>query len=307
MTIKSFFFFIISITIIFHSQLIQAKTKNSIIVSIKPIHSLAIQVAKGIVPLKLLLNQPVDPHDYQLKPSDARLIHKAHVIFWIGKPFEEFLIKPMSTLSRTTASYSLYQSPGIKLYSLTREAQKTDPHAINKINSSSINPHVWLDPNNAKWISRQIAKVLIAKDPDNTQKYRDNLHALETRLKNLEAQIIEKLAPVSQRPFIVIHDAYTYFSKAFKLNMLGALLTNEDQRIGAKTMIAFKNKIRKHNIQCIITEPWGSQGLTDALTEGIETKIGRIDPLGSALPAGEEQYYKMMMSIADTLVDCLSP
>lgn len=71
-----------------------------VVATIVPIHSLAASVMQGVGTPELLLPGGASPHAYSMKPSDARKLRQANVIFWVGPNIESFLTKPIKTLGR---------------------------------------------------------------------------------------------------------------------------------------------------------------------------------------------------------------
>ena len=81
-------------------------------------------------------------------------------------------------------------------------------------------PHIWLDPMNAKVILNEMAEHLIENDQTNASKYKDNLKKankdLDKLIKNVKSELNKDFKS------IVFHDAYQYFEKRFDVNILGA-------------------------------------------------------------------------------------
>ena len=81
----------------------------------------------------------------------------------------------------------------------------------------SFDPHVWLDPENAKAMAAAVAAELAKADPANAATYTANAEAFARSLDALSAAIAAELAPVKDKPYVVFHDAYQYFEKRFGL------------------------------------------------------------------------------------------
>lgn len=62
-----------------------------VVVSIKPLHSLAAAVMEGVGEPTLLIEGAASPHDYSLRPSDARALQEADLVLWAGPSVEGFL------------------------------------------------------------------------------------------------------------------------------------------------------------------------------------------------------------------------
>ncbi|MGB1005665.1 MAG: zinc ABC transporter substrate-binding protein [Thalassobaculaceae bacterium] len=64
----------------------------------------------------MLVEGAASPHGYSLKPSQARLVRQAKVIFWVGPGLENFLVKPIDTLATDASAVSLLAAPGMELH-----------------------------------------------------------------------------------------------------------------------------------------------------------------------------------------------
>ena len=69
-----------------------------VVASIKPVHSLVASVMQGIGEPQLIIEGAGSPHTYSLRPSQARALQDADLIFWIGHELEAFLEKPVETI-----------------------------------------------------------------------------------------------------------------------------------------------------------------------------------------------------------------
>ena len=99
-----------------------------VVASIKPIHSLVAGVMRGAGEPKLLIAGGASPHTYSLKPSDARALQDADVIFWVGNDLETFLEKPLSGLPKMARVVELAAAPGITLLHSRANDLREEPH-----------------------------------------------------------------------------------------------------------------------------------------------------------------------------------
>lgn len=99
-----------------------------VVTTVKPLHSLAAAVMQGVGEPELLLPPGASPHDYALKPSDARALDQADVVFWVGAPLEAFLTKPVQSLAGDARVVALASAPGLTLLP-TRVGGAWEAHA----------------------------------------------------------------------------------------------------------------------------------------------------------------------------------
>ena len=92
--------------------------------------------------------------------------------------------------------------------------------------------HIWLDPNNAKVIVKEVANQLATLDTKNSKFYKMNADNTVDKLDNLINKIDKSIN--KKASFVTFHDAYQYFEKRFGIEALGALTINTDIQPGAK-------------------------------------------------------------------------
>ena len=91
-----------------------SKADLKVVTSIKPIHSLASYIMDGVGSPGLIVDGYNSPHSFQLKPSHAKMLEQADIIFWIGEDLENFLEKPLATIAKKAEKIELLEIKGIK-------------------------------------------------------------------------------------------------------------------------------------------------------------------------------------------------
>ncbi|MBO6782384.1 MAG: zinc ABC transporter substrate-binding protein [Alphaproteobacteria bacterium] len=168
-------------------------------------------------------------------------------------------------------------------------------------------PHAWLDPRNADAMVRAIADVLAELDPGQAARYRANAADILARLEALDAQLEAELQPVKGRPFVAFHDAYQYMERRYGLNAVGSITVSPEVTPGAQRVSEIRAKLQDVGAACVFSEPQFASNLVGVVTEGTRVNGGVLDPLGSAVPAGPDQYFTLMGDMADAFRTCLSP
>jgi zinc transport system substrate-binding protein len=285
----------------------------SVVASIKPIHSLVAAVMGDIGTPHLLLEAPSSAHHFTLKPSQARSLQAADIVFWVGPTMEQPLTKALATLAPQAQTLPLIESAGLVLINFDKvtpahekhdheKHDKHDEHA--KHDDHLINPHIWLDPQNAKIMLGVIAARLAKADPENASTYAANADSMAARLAILETDITSQLASYSAAKFLVLHDAHVYFERRFGLRNYGAITTEPDVMPTASRVKALRDELREHRFDCIFTEPFLGQKAVALIAEGSKVSIGTLDPIASNLPAGAQLYPDLLMNYAKALQSC---
>lgn len=91
----------------------KAMAEPNVVASIKPVHALVASVMEGVGTPELIVGGAASPHAYALKPSQARALENADLIFWIGHELESFLEKPVETIGSRARAVELIDSDGL--------------------------------------------------------------------------------------------------------------------------------------------------------------------------------------------------
>jgi zinc transport system substrate-binding protein len=100
-----FIFAILSFLTFFTS----ANSEIKVVTSIKPIHSLASYLMEGVGRPSLIVDGYASPHGFAMKPSHAKMLQEADIIFWVGEGLENFLEKPLKTVAKNAEKIELIE------------------------------------------------------------------------------------------------------------------------------------------------------------------------------------------------------
>ena len=310
-----FYTVIISLLICFSET--NADSNLNVVVSIKPFHSLVSGVMLGVARPELLLKGNFSPHTYSLKPSDAKKLQYADFVFWGGEALEGFLAKPIISLSKNAEVVSILEINGLKLRSVRTEShiRKSENFKSNSQNTpknqgaklrSAVDPHIWLDPENAKVITQKTVQILSDFDPENAQKFQKNGEKIIVRLNELDQQISSEMSEISDRTYLVLHDAYQYFESRYQLKSAGSITLQLEHFLGVSRLKKVQKMIKTSKVRCIFTEPQYSQKLVKTLIKDTSVKKGILDPIGADILPGPELYFDLLKNLSISLKSCLN-
>lgn len=274
----------------------------AVVASIKPVHSLVAGVMTGIGEPELLVDGTASEHDYALRPSQAKALTQADLIFWVGPQLETFLIRPLTALAPSAGQVALSTSAGVQLLPV-RDAD-TLREAQSVTDEKSHDMHIWLDPDNAAAMVREIAAQLQARDPGNATIYAKNAAALEVRLLASKHMIKARLDAMPTPPYMVFHDAYQYFEARFGLRPVAIISLDPERPPGAGRIRKLRRTILDANVACVFAEPQFEPRLIQTLTEGTPAKTAILDPLGAELHEGSGMYFMLLEQLAGSLTGC---
>ena len=301
----------------------------NVVTSIKPVHSLVAGVMNGVATPLLLIDNNASPHNYALKPSQARDLQNADLVIWIGHELETSLEKPISNIAANAQSLSLLDVEGLTLLTFeehedehhddeahegeheheeAHEEEHADEHGHadeHDHDHDGFDPHIWLDPQNAKILVRAIQNSLENLDPEHTAQYAANAEQMQQKLDALLDGTTTKLAGIHDKKFLVFHDGYGYFENRFGIHAAGSITLNPEVMPGADHISEIRQTVMNQNITCLFSEPQFEPRIIPTLIEGTATKSAVLDPLGANLENGPKLYFQLINNLADALVGCL--
>ncbi|NDB80277.1 zinc ABC transporter substrate-binding protein, partial [archaeon] len=68
--------------------IVPVNAEIKVVASIKPIHSLVSYLMDGVGKPDLIVDGYASPHGFALKPSHAKMLQSADLIFWVGEDLE---------------------------------------------------------------------------------------------------------------------------------------------------------------------------------------------------------------------------
>ena len=297
------------------------KAEISVVTSIKPLHSLTSYIMEGVGEPELIIDGVASPHNFQIKPSHAKMLQNADLVIWVGEDLESFLPTALKSIPKDAVVFELLDQSGLKKLKFREKnifeghddhghdehAKKEDDHDDHGHDDhghghGSFDPHIWLDPANAKVIVKKITNQLSKIDKDNASKYKANSKKV---IKDLDGLIKEVKNEINKdASFVVFHDAYQYFEKRFGLNVIGALTVNPDVMPGAEQLAEIREVIEHEKAKCIFSEPQFNPNIINSIASDTGVKTGVLDPLGANIDKGKNMYFDLIKDMSNSLKDC---
>jgi len=265
-----------------------------VLADLPAVHSLVARVMAGVGTPGLLLDAGADPHDFQLRPSTARALAAADLVFWVGPDLTPGLAHALSGGGAGGARRAV---------ALATVAGVTGrpPAALGE----GTDPHLWLDPANARRWTLAIAATLARADGANATRYGSNAAAAAGEIDALAAELTRTLAPAGATPIVVLHDAYGHFAAAFGLTVAAAIMAADGAAPGARHLARTRARVAALGPVCVFPEVGQDRRLARAVIEGTAARLGPpLDPEGAALAPGPELYPRLMRGLAEAIAAC---
>jgi zinc transport system substrate-binding protein len=292
-----------------------AMAAPKVIASIVPVHSIVASVMGDVGTPELLLSGKNSEHTASLSPQQLQGLGKADVVFMIGSGLEHKLAQVSGGEAVGGKQFvSLSEAPGIRTLPVRQggtfevhahEEHEGEEHDGDNEAFLKFDPHVWLDPENAKAMARAVAAGLSKIDHGNAKTYEANAAAFVASLDQLMADISAETKPAQGKPFVVFHDAYQYFEKRFGLTAVGSIADVSASAPSARRLNEIRSKLEETKALCVFREPQFDAKYVTVVLEGSKAKAGVLDPIGSGITPGPKAYAELLARLAKDTGDCL--
>ncbi len=167
--------------------------------------------------------------------------------------------------------------------------------------AGGIDPHIWLDPENAVIMAEEIARILIEFDQVNSEIYRDNVETVKAEIERAAAEAEYRMDRARRIKLITTHDSLQYLEHAYDLEVIGTFSSGTGVAAGLHAMADLYDQLGPNNCVLLdVSHPAGVKANTFA-----EIPIVEVDPLGSRFVGGSGYYQRLMEHLSDALSYCL--
>jgi zinc transport system substrate-binding protein len=161
-------------------------------------------------------------------------------------------------------------------------------------------PHIWLNPINVQAMVKLLAARLGKLSPENAAAYQQKAQALIQALSRLDQDIAQQMAGIVDKPFTVLHPAYSHFVNRYQLKQLDYLVINPESPIGAKHLY----ELSQYKMTCVFGEVGQGNQHIERIAAAAKAQVGQLDPLGSNL-ADDASITELLQGLADDFEACL--
>lgn len=182
----------------------------NVLATFYPLYDFAKNVGGDKVTVSILVPETVDVHDFDPTPSSIALVASADVLIYNGAGLEPWISSVVNAADNPNLKL-VDTSAGIQLLQVSPQFQS---------NNQTYDPHIWLDPVLVKQQVSNILNGLIEVDPADSQYFTQNAQAYQSKLDDLNSQIINATANVKTRYFVTFHEAFAYFAKEYNLTQI---------------------------------------------------------------------------------------
>lgn len=245
--------------------------KLSVVTTLFPIYDFARSIGGTKADVSLLLPPGVEAHAFEPRPSDAVKTARAGLFIYTNRFMEPWAEKFVAGLG-TEQLRVVDASTGVTLLPAGERHNHADHDHDH--HHAAMDPHIWLDPNNAIIMVETIRQAMAAKDPANATLYTANAAALKQKLTQLDAEYKSGLTSCKTRTLLHGgHYAFGYLAKRYNLQYEAAVSVNADAEPTPARMIELIKQVKKSGVRYIFSEEMVSPRLTEAIAREAGVKV----------------------------------
>jgi ABC-type Zn uptake system ZnuABC Zn-binding protein ZnuA len=232
-----------------------AEDRIRVVATTTDLRSLTESVGGDLIDAVSLVPASFDAEEYQPKPQDVLRLKDARLVVRVGLDYDLWFDRLLEAtaareLTRGGAGYvdASYGIAPLEVRGVT--IGPGDGHA-----HGSGNPHYWLDPKNAEFITANILDGLARIDPANAKAYEANRQAFLARLSAKLTEWEARLAPLKGMPLIAYHNSWPYFARRFRLDFADFLEIRPGVPSTPSHLAGIIEAMRTRGVRIVVREP----------------------------------------------------
>jgi zinc transport system substrate-binding protein len=249
---RQFFAFILSSILSFNLFSKGVTTVNAVVTSFYPLYFFTSQITGDQINVINITPPGTEPHDYELSPSDTKVVENASLLILNGGNLETWGNK----VSPKSGKF-IYASDSF----------------------TSKDPHTWLSPKHAIKEVRTILNGLINVYPTQKNQFENNAALLISKLETLDRKYQTGLKNCQTRDFVTSHLAFSYLAADYNLNQVAISGISPDEEPSLKQMAQVVDFVKINRIKYIFFETLLSSKLADTISQETGAKTLVLNPI----------------------------
>ena len=249
-----------------------------------------ITAGTGVTVTRLVTESVSCLHDYSLNVDQVKAVEAAQLIVISGAGLEDFMHDILHDRNTIDAS------AGIGILECAHEHDHAHDHAHHHETDS----HIWLSPDNAKRMAKNICEGLSAQYPQHRDAFEANLEALLADIEVLDHYAHEQLETLTTRDLITFHDGFGYLAEAFHLHILEAVEEESGSEASAQELKHLISLVREHDLPAVFTECNGSASAAEVIARETGAKLFALD-----MAMGGDSWFEAMYHNIDTIKEAM--
>ena len=286
---KRFLIILMALLILISSIGCSSQETVDLVATTLPVYDFTAQLCQGTdLYIGRLITENVSClHDYTLQVSQMKMIEEADSIIISGAGLEDSFGSILSGCNIIDSSTGIVSGCASHTTNHGEHHHETDPH-------------IWLDPTNAKRMAQNICDELCLLYPEYQTTFQQNLTLLIAKFDARQKYGNAQLSALSVRELITFHDGFGYFAESFNLTILEAIEEESGSEASAAEIIHLIDLVETHSLPAIFIETNGSDACAGIIHNETGADIYALDMAMSGT-----SYFDAMYHNIDTIKEAL--
>ncbi len=247
-----------------------------------------------------------DSHHWEPAAQDIKSLEEADVFVYNGAGMEHWVEDVLATLENDDLIV-VDTSTYVDLIDGHSHDEEEHDHDHDH-DHGDFDPHIWLDPNNAKLQMEAIKDALVTTDPEQADLYTENYQEMAKELDALDLEFKEQLKDLTRRDIVVSHEAFSYLCRAYDLHQIGVEGLVPDSEPDPARLAEIIDTVREDGIMVIFFESLTDTRIADVIADETDARVAILHPIEGLteeqIAAGSD-YFSLMRENLEALVDAL--
>lgn len=258
-----------------------AAGKLPVVATIFPVYDFVRAVGGDRVEVTLLLPPGADTHTFAPRPADMARISHARLFVFTSTAMEPWAPKLLAGAAGSSVK-AVDASRGIDL----RPAEGDDHDHGEGRRKGGLDPHIWLDLDNARQMVSTIASALTGADPAGARFYEANAAAYGRKLQDLDARYRAELAACRSRTLVQGgHAAFGYLAARYGLTTVAAMGVSADSEPTPRQVAHLVDTLKRLPVPTVFSEEMISPRLAQVLADEAGAGVRRLHAGHTVAPA----------------------
>lgn len=250
--------------------------KLQVVTTLFPLYDFAKRIGGGQAQVTLLLPPGVEPHSFEPRPEEIVRVNHADLFIYTNSVMEPWAASIMAGVDKGKVEM-VEGGKGVALQKAPELGeQEQEPAGVHEHGHEhgGMDPHIWLDFDNARAIARNILSAYVARDPSHKGYYEQNAAGLDKDLAALDQRYKETLAKCPRKVFLHGgHYAFGYLARRYGLKYISASAVNADAEPTPARLADLVKLMRREGLHYVYTEELLSPRVAETIARETGAKV----------------------------------
>lgn len=247
--------------------------------SFYPLAHFAQKAAGPDITVSMITPPGAESHDFEPTPRDISKVRGSDIFIYNGAGLDPWAERVAPTLKQAGVK-TIEMTAHFSLMSVEEDEADHEEDGHGHEDEAS-DPHIWLDPLMAARQVTLIGEALAEADPANAASYRSSASQYANELKQLHEEFSKGLSNCGTRDLIVAHDAFSYLSKKYDLDIIAVTGVFSGEEPSPKRLAEVARLAREKSIRYIFFEPLASPKIAETIARETGAEVLELNPLES--------------------------